>query len=357
MIDNTESLIRLLETARKESDPPVCAVDTEADSLHRYRESLCLIQFATRGEAVLIDPLTMDDLSPLWDYLRGATVWMHGADYDMTMFKRQFGDLPAVVYDTQIGARLLGARRFGLSDLVQGYFGVELSKSSQKADWGKRPLSAKMIEYALNDVNYLLEMGDRIVEGLRDAGRYDWFEESCVAARRKVLERDEGKDEIWRVQGSGKLDRFGLACLRALWNWRDAEARSWDRPSFMVVTNRQLLEWAMELAGGRNITLPRHFRPDRVKRFRSAVAAIESIPESDWPEKPSGKRRKRDRDFERRVDALIRQRDQVAAKLDIEGSLIASRAVLELIAAGDATPSDLLLGWQCACLEPGGAKA
>jgi ribonuclease D len=353
MIDNTESLIRLLGRAREESNPPVCAIDTEADSLHRYRESLCLIQFATRSEAVLIDPLTVRDLSPLWSYLSEATVWMHGADYDMTMFKRQFGDLPAVVYDTQIGARLLGARRFGLSDLVQLYFGVELSKSSQKADWGKRPLSQKMIEYALNDVNYLLEMGGMIVDRLRDTGRYGWFEESCVAARRKVLERDDSKEEMWRVQGSGKLDRFGLLCLRTLWIWRDAEAKSWDRPSFMVVTNRQLLEWAMELAAGRNITLPHHFRPDRVKRFRAAVASIEAIPQSDWPERPSGKRRKRDRDFERRVDELIKRRDIVAAKLDIEGSLMASRAILETIAAGDAKPSEMLLSWQCACLELG----
>ena len=142
------------------------------------------------------------------DYLSEATVWMHGADYDMTMFKRQFGKLPAVVYDTQIGARLLGVRRFGLGDLVNQYFGVELSKSSQKADWGKRPLSPKMIEYALNDVHYLLEMGDIIVAALKDLGRYEWFEESCLAARQRVLDRDDSKEENWRVQGSGKLERL-----------------------------------------------------------------------------------------------------------------------------------------------------
>jgi ribonuclease D len=353
MIDTTERLIQQLDKARQDSTPPVCAIDTEADSLHRYRESLCLIQFAIRGESVLIDPLAIENLDPLGHYLSEATVWMHGADYDMTMFRRQFGALPAVVYDTQIGARLLGARRFGLSDLVQKYFGVELSKSSQKADWGKRPLSPKMIEYALNDVHYLLEMGDIIVRNLKEAGRYEWFEESCEAARRRVLDRDDTKEENWRVQGSGKLDRFGLACLRALWQWRDAEAKSWDRPSFMVVTNRQILEWSIEMAAGRNISLPHHFRPDRVKRFRAAVAAIETIPESDWPERPSTKRRKRDRDFERKVDSLIRTREQAAAKLDIEGSLIAPRAVLESLAAGDAKPTDLLLQWQCACLGLG----
>ena len=350
MIDTTDRLVSHLQACRQGSAAPVCAIDTEADSLHRYRESLCLIQFAVRGGSVLIDPLAIQDLSALGAYLAEATVWMHGADYDMTMFKRQFGALPPVVYDTQIGARLLGARRFGLGDLVNQYFGVELSKTSQKADWGKRPLSPKMVEYALNDVHYLLEMGDLIVTGLKAAGRYGWFEESCAAARQRVLDRDDSKEETWRIQGSGKLERFGLVCLRALWEWRDAEAKAWDRPSFMVTPNRQLLEWSTDLASGKNVSLPHHFRPDRVKRFRAAVAAVEALAEADWPQRLSAKRRKRDRDFERQVESLIQAREQAAATLDIEGSLIAPRSVLEGIVAGEANPADVLLRWQRECL-------
>src|SRR5688572_22885133 len=94
MIDTSEQLVRFLDTSRQGADHPICAIDTEADSLHRYRESLCLIQFADRDQCVLIDPLAIDDLSSLGTYLADATVWMHGADYDMTMFKRQFGALP-----------------------------------------------------------------------------------------------------------------------------------------------------------------------------------------------------------------------------------------------------------------------
>lgn len=354
MIDTAERLATHLEKSRKDSTSPVCAIDTEADSLHRYRESLCLIQFADRSQCVLIDPLAIDDLSSLGSYLSEATVWMHGADYDMTMFKRQFGALPAVVYDTQIGARLLGVRRFGLGDLVNHYFGVELSKSSQKADWGKRPLSPKMIEYALNDVHYLLEMGDIIVASLKQLGRYEWFEESCLAARQRVLDRDDSKEEVWRVQGSGKLAPYGLACLRALWQWRDGEAKAWDRPSFMVAPNRQLLEWSIDLDAQKTISLPNHFRPDRVKRFRGALSAAQELPESDWPERPFAKRRKRDRDFEHKVDLLIKDREQAAAKLDIEGSLIAPRAVLESLAAGDVLPAEVLLNWQRECLGMNG---
>jgi ribonuclease D len=350
MIETTEHLVLHLEKSRGDAETPVCAIDTEADSLHRYRESLCLVQFADRGESVLIDPLAIEDLAPLGDFLVESTVWMHGADYDMTMFKREFGKLPAVVYDTQIGARLLGARRFGLGDLVKEYFGVELSKTSQKADWGKRPLSPKMIEYALNDVHYLLDMGDMIVTRLRDLGRYDWFEESCAAARQKVLDRDDSKEEMWRIQGSGKLDRRGLACLRALWHWRDAEAKTWDRPSFMVLPNRELLEWSHDLSSGKSVTLPHHFRPDRVKRFKATVAKVEALTENEWPERPSTKRRKRDREFDRRLDALLADRDRAATKLEIEGSLIAPRAILESIAAEEPEAIGILLRWQRECL-------
>jgi ribonuclease D len=350
MIDTTAKLALHLDQSKADNNPPVCAIDTEADSLHRYRESLCLIQFAVRGDCVLIDPLAIKDLAPLGSYLNEATVWMHGADYDMTMFKRQFGSLPKVVYDTQIGARLLGVRRFGLGDLVKHYFDVDLSKSSQKADWGKRPLSEKMVEYALNDVRYLLEMGDMIVAGLREKGRYAWFEESCEAARKKVLERDDGKEENWRVQGSGKLDSRGLAYLRALWQWRDGEAKSWDRPSFMVAPNRQLLEWTIALAEKRKVSPPHHFRPDRVKRFRAAIAAAEALPEEEWPPRPASKRRKRDKDFERKVDDLLKLRDKAATALDIESSLIAPRAILECIALGEIRPEEALLDWQRECL-------
>jgi len=350
MIETTESLLRHLEKHRPSSGNPLCAVDTEADSLHRYRESLCLVQFSAGGESILIDPLAIEDLTPLGDYLAEATVWMHGADYDMTMFKREFGKLPAVVYDTQIGARLLGVRRFGLGDLVSHYFGVELSKSSQKADWGKRPLSPKMVEYALNDVNYLLEMGGIIVDKLRESGRHDWFVESCEAARLRVLERDETKEEIWRIRGSGKLDRRGLACLRALWEWRDAEAKAWDRPAFMVLPNRELLEWCNDLVSGKPISLPRHFRQDRVRRFRKAIEMLEAQPPEEWPEKSLTKRRKRDRNFERRVDELLQRREKAAAQLGIEGSLIAPRSALETLAAGEDTVEELLLDWQRRCL-------
>jgi len=346
MISSTSELRQYLENCQPIHGKKICAIDTEADSLHRHRESLCLIQFTAGDDCVLIDPLAIDDLSPLDEYLRDATVWMHGADYDMTMLKREFGNLPEKVYDTQIGARLLGVEKFGLGNLVENYFDIVLSKSSQKADWGKRPLSEKMIDYALNDVRYLLEMGELIVSKLKEKGRYEWFTESCEAAQAKVAERDDSKEDQWRISGSGKLDSFGLAWLRALWYWRDKEAESWDKPSFMVAPNRILIEWSILLADGNKVDLPNHYRGDRVKRFREMLDEVKALPKSDWPARPVSNRRKRDREFDDRVDSLIGRRNSIANDLGIDGSLIASRAVVESIAANESTPEELLMNWQ-----------
>lgn len=351
MISKSSDLKDFLNSCDKIDGKKVCAIDTEADSLHRYKESLCLIQFSAGSECVLIDPLETEDLGPLNLYLRDAIVWMHGADYDMTMLKREFGHIPPTVYDTQIGARLLGVRKFGLGNLVEHYFGVVLSKSSQKADWGKRPLSEKMIDYALNDVRYLLDMGQKIVDQLKEKGRYDWFTESCEAARTKVAERNDSKDDQWRISGSGKLDSYGLACLRELWNWRDKEAESWDRPSFMVAPNRQLIEWSQRLAEKSPVDLPPHFRSDRVKRFKQMTARLKTLDKSEWPSPPVKKRRKRDRDFDAKVDEFIAKRNKIAAELEIDGSLIASRAVIEAIVLAEEDTADLLMSWQRELLD------
>ena len=337
--------------ARPEQETRVCAVDTEADSLHRYSESLCLVQFSDGIDHVLIDPLAIDDLTDLKTYLEPATCWMHGADYDMHMLKTHLGMIPPRVFDTQIGARLLGVRKFGYGNLVEHYMGIELEKTSQKADWAKRPLTPVMEEYALNDVVYLLPMADMIVSQLKEKGRYEWFIQSCEAARDKALERKAEKIDPWRIKGSGKLTSQGLNYLRALWYWRDAEAAKWDRPSFMVAGNKHLLDWVAGLLEGKKPQMPKHYRSGRVKNFDQALAEAAQVATEDMPQRIRGKRRRKDPEFEDRLDVLIAKRDAVAQELDIDGSLIAARASLEALAGEHEGAVDQLLPWQKDLLE------
>lgn len=343
MIQTTEELIKFLDSCEGDFR----ALDTEADSLHCYNEKLCLMQLSDGTRHALVDPLAIEDMSPLQDMIRKTPLWMHGADYDIMILRRDLDVVAPIVWDTQIAARLLGAARFGYANLVELYLGVELSKASQKADWSKRPLTDKMAEYAINDVLYLKPMVDILLAQLHENGRYEWFVESCEWARDKVLDRPQGKEDPWRIKGSGKLHAQGLLYLRALWYWRDEEARVWDKPSFMVCGNKQIIDWVTRILAGQSIQLPKHFRTQRSKNFYNAIEAAKQVPENLWPKRALvEKRRVKDDGFDARCAEISNLRDTVAADLGIDSSLIVSKSVIESLAADEEPVENVLMKWQ-----------
>src|ERR1700758_3339614 len=138
------------------------AVDTEGDSLHCYYEKLCLIQLSVPGQNVLVDPFQPLDFEILNRFLQSRTVVFHGCDYDLRMLRRGIQFVPGPVFDTYIAARLMGMKEVGLASLVKHFFAIELPKSSQKANWARRPLTEVMIAYAVNDTKYLLPLAARL---------------------------------------------------------------------------------------------------------------------------------------------------------------------------------------------------
>ena len=205
-----ELVARIAETAR-------LGVDTEADSLHCYREKVCLVQVGLPDADELVDPLAELDLSPLLDALSRTEIVLHGADFDLRMLYRLGLDAPGKLFDTVIAARLTGVAKFGYSALVAEHFGITLPKGSQKANWARRPLAPKLAQYARNDTHFLLPLAELLERRLEDLGRLAWLEQSCqqaVAAARVVRERDPQTE--WRVRGSHTLGPRASAVLRAL---------------------------------------------------------------------------------------------------------------------------------------------
>jgi ribonuclease D len=326
------------------ADLSVLAVDTEADSLHCYFEKLCLIQISTPTEHVLIDPLAEIPIAPLLDAFADKRVIFHGADYDLRMLRRAGSFEPRDIFDTMIASRLCGVDQLGLGALVEKHFGVQLSKSSQKANWARRPLPAEMIEYAMNDTRYLLELAERIEAELHRLGRWDWFTESrdrMVASSREIKERDE--DSVWRISGSARLGPRAQSILRVLWFWRDAEARAWNRPPFHVASNDDLLRISECSAAGRPFSTPR-MTSRRRRSFEVTLALALQVPEAEWPriERKRGKRRTNEQ--LKRFDELRAVRDRIAVDLQIDPAILASRGALEAISIDANSPA--LMRWQ-----------
>jgi ribonuclease D len=348
-IDTAEALVNWTARMRVEleaHEDKRCCLDTEADSLHHFREKVCLLQVACAGHFALVDPLAISDMTPLLDLLNLGELWFHGADYDLTLLQRTYGWKPLKMRDTQIAARLVGHRHFGLAALVKDMVGIELSKASQKADWSRRPLPDVMLRYAVDDVRYLLFIADRLLGELRAQNREEWFVESCLDLQADVAERLVApKEEPWRVQGSGRLQPRGLAFLREAWIWRESIAEERDLPCFRVMSNKQMLAYAEDFERGVEVSAPAGWRPRWKKAFSEVLKEALALPIGECP--PRMKRPKSRFGEEERalVDRLCGARDQVANGLEIESSLLGSRGTLEQVVAAKSAEG-LMMGWQ-----------
>jgi ribonuclease D len=333
------------------AEHPRIALDTEADSLHCYFEKLCLIQISIPGANFLVDPLAGLSLQPLLDLLREREMVLHGADYDLRLMRRFGFERPQRLFDTMIAARLCGRTEFSLAALISHHFGLQLTKASQKADWARRPLSPQMVEYAINDTRYLLELAESFEAKLKELGRWEWFEQSCekaIASAAITKERDP--ETIWRIAGHADLSDRGSAILRALWHWRDQEAQHADRPAFHVLHNEQLVRNASRLDRGEPAEIP-HLRGSRKQRFDTAAAAAVELPPDQWPKVIRKPRPKSNPDFEKRFKMLRDTRDTAAKDLQLDPSLIAPKATLERIAADPEQARLILMPWQLGLLK------
>jgi len=338
-------------------------LDTEADSLHNYSESLCLIQISQHGRHYLVDPLAKGlDLQPLWDVLAKGQWILQGADYDLRMLRGAGAVDPPSVFDTMIAGQLLGHKAFGYAALVNQYFQQTICKKNQTADWSRRPLSKSMLDYAMQDTLYLEPLEAEMTRELEEKGRLEWHRQSServLLASRQERERDPENE--WRIRGANALQPPALAVMKELYYWRESEAEQADKPPFKVMGNEMMLELARFADEKRSIPAegwsrwPHRASPGRLKRLAQAVErgrAAEPIARLK-----GGKRPEPNPEFDKRFDKFKAHRDKVAKEIGLDGSLIASRQVIiELARDPENAPAQLIADlrwcpWQAELME------
>lgn len=314
------------------------AVDLEMDSLHHYREKVCLIQISTRSESWLIDPLALEDLSPLAAPLgnRDILIVMHGADYDIRSLHRDFGIEVASLFDTMIASRLLGITEFGLAALLKARFGIELNKKYQKADWSRRPLSPEMRAYAVADTADLLRLYDLLRAELEEKERLAWLEEECrLVCQARVTEKQGPL--FLSCKGAGKLRGRALAVLEALLQMRDSQAQELDRPPFKVISGDTLLEIAEKKPRSQaELSFIKGMTPGQIQRFGerilAAVSVAMALPEQELPRFPRQRREEPADGTKERIKCLKSWRQEESRRLGLEPGVVAPNWLLEGIA-------------------------
>ncbi len=330
----------LAEMAAHLSSQTSLAFDTEADSFHSYFEKTCLIQIASAQREFVVDPLALGDLSVLGPIFASPEIEkvFHAAEYDVLILKRDYGFTFVNIFDTMVATKVLGYKRVGLSALAQDMLGVTLDKGFQRADWSRRPLLPDLINYARQDVRYLLQLRRMLGEQLVQKGRLVQAEEEFARLTQVTWTKREFDPEGYQhLKEAEYLDSGSRAVLRELYLARDAEARRRDMPVFRIMSDALLIGLSqrrptsaldlnrLQLPGLTPLVVSRHST-----WILAAIRRGKDAPPQPLRRVHAGRRRD---DAEReRFESLRRWRKEQADREGVEPEVVVPRQALSALA-------------------------
>jgi len=311
------------------------AVDTESNSLHAYRERVCLIQFSTTHADYLVDPLALAELQALGAIFANPKIEkiFHAAEYDLICLRRDYDFEFANLFDTMQAGRILGRRQAGLDRLLAEKFGVQTNKRLQKADWGARPLSAALQSYARLDTHFLLPLRDLLKAELAQKGLWALAQEDFQMACQVNGSKPKSGLSSWtRYRHHRELSLRDLTVLNELLGLREQLAASLDRPPFKIIEDHRLIEIAKT-------------RPTRLEELEPELTSRQSqswgqailnavrrgianpLVKQPAPEPAAA-------EFLKRLERLKNWRKKAAAEMNVESDVILPRPLLTELAEG-----------------------
>ena len=251
---NTQKLPNILETedsinnfVSKISSTNTIGLDTEFVRIRTYYPKLCLVQISSNSGTGCIDCLQRNNLNKVWQLIFNPNKLkiFHSARQDLEILFLIKGQIPENIFDTQIAAALLGyPPQVGIKQLLKDELNIEISKTETRSDWSKRPLDLKQIEYALEDVNHLLNLHNALKNKLKEKERYRWAMEdsSRILTNEKEL---FNPDSAWkRIPGIKNLKNKNQYLAVKLATWREKTAIQMDLPRQWLLSDQALIETA-----------------------------------------------------------------------------------------------------------------
>ena len=334
IIDTQNKLENKYKTLKNEKK---IAVDIEADSMHHFKEKICVIQIADSKGPFIIDPLIINNLSllkPVFENFKITKVF-HGADFDIRNFDRDYNIKINNLFDTEIASRFLGIKERSLAALLKKYFNISIDKTLQKTDWSKRPFSNKMILYSLTDVQYLIELSEILKKELINIKRLEWAKEE-FELQTKVRYENNNIPFFLKFKGAGIMDRKTLGVLENLLKMRQKIAKQKNRPLFKIISSNSIAQLAYKKPISLNhLKKIKALSPIQIKMYgNECIKAITmglEIKDKNLPLYPQKKKPELNPNLPKRIKALKKMRIKKSKETEIEpGFLINNNLIITI---------------------------
>lgn len=186
MIDNNKSLRKLCYDIRNNSNG-IVGIDTEFIRKFTYYPLLCIIQVVyfskieNKNVKDIIDVLAPDlNLKPFFNILKDSKIKkiIHSCSQDIEALNFLNKIKIKNLDDTQIMAEFCGYKKnIGYTDAVNSILGIDFkkNKNTRISNWKKRPLAKRQLKYALNDVEYLIELYDKLLKQVKEYDNYEYY--------------------------------------------------------------------------------------------------------------------------------------------------------------------------------------
>ena len=328
------------------------ALDTEFLREKTYYSKFCLLQIATPDWVACVDPIALPELSELFEAIYNPNIVkvFHSCHQDLEIFYQMTGKVPGPIFDTQVAAPLLGYQdNPGYAMLVSSLLNINLNKAHTRADWSKRPLTEAEIQYAADDVIYLCQIYQIMLQKLESLGRAGWLKHDFAE-----LENPDNyqvlPEKAWlKLRGKNKLTSKQLAIVQALTEWREKTAQAENRPKTWLLRDELVFDMAkLQPETVAELTTIRNINERTVHRYGRKLCELIAIAKSNEPQplKEKDKAIKKNQQHEAILDiltALVRIR---AEENSLNPTILATRKDLEVLMFNDEEGCPLLHGWR-----------
>jgi ribonuclease D len=348
-INTPDQLAILCEQIKKET---WLALDTEFLREKTYYPKFCLLQIATPEWVSCVDPIALHNLDELFEAIYNPAIVkvFHSCRQDLEIFYQLTGKLPTPIFDTQAAAPLLGFQdNPGYAMLVSSLLSINLNKAHTRADWSKRPLTEAQIEYAADDVIYLCQIYQIMIQKLTELGRLDWLKQDFAELENPALYSVAPEKAWFKIRGKNKLTGKQLSIIQTLAQWRERTAQSEDRPKSWLLRDELLFDLAkLQPETIEQLANVRGINERAVSRYGKELCHLITAAKNRAPlplnekDRPARKTQQQEAILDI-LTALVRIR---AEENSLNPSILATRKDLEVLLFNDDDDCPLLHGWR-----------